>query len=1283
MTAINMNQNARFVLKLSAGSDSYASIGPLTDISFCGGNAFSISFSLFLKNGSSGSIIEQTDSFAISLSDSQFFFEAGQLGMLKAYLEDGMVIKDEFNCFDITYDSNRLCLYVNAILIKEKTVLGTPVYSTNPLLLGKEYEGYLNKFKITNYALSGKEVAQNAYVNTICRTALEVCLDFSDATPKDIGKNNLPLCYEGFCISKNVVDVLTLGTRGAVTPLDHPVLPADFSVLSKIYLSDSINPVELIFSYGDYGGEESFCIGIKHEETSHAFVRIGEMEVVMVNPLTAYCWLDLTVSIKEKTIRLYLDGAEQANRSIPTASITPGQICIGNGIRNGRIQTMGFSGFIDSVSLFSSALAEQEIIQLVSKPSNILSEHIMAIYSFSQKEAVNLVNGSILNFAGAASIEIKENTVAANEIPTPVYCCPAKSTELSDFEQWEAVTLLDMITTFLQTQHGLMQHYTRKISGRTDYPVQLLEYTAQNVLPMEESQLALSNYTSTNSNHITSLVSGVAAAGFLGVLATALFVGGSTAAKTSAGITALQTLAKGSSVILGLAAIGVLTATIVCEHTDDPPAPPEPKGDTPGIFLKSITFNHNPDDCGTTSAINIKRSADNPLTTPEWVSSGGISYCAYIQSNLSDMVIEVSIQYTNKNAVPCTATITGQADSLLGTFSQNISFSAPGIKAVKLSLPGNSIKTSTIGEKNVKVSWVCSISGGGISYLGNSQHTIFLIPKLPLAPYGIHASEPDSLLHVDMLSFCGRAFGSDTTEVQLQDKLGRYLHRADNRENRHAQLSFDSFLPSNEAMYTTCTTMGVTFRANAYFAACSAGNVSISALDAAAIMALMMRANGYVCNIAKIKSTLGNIKIKNADGSIEWTVPVLFTNQVRPLSTGDYHSLEGLTTHYVNTNTENIRFNMEVYDAYYQVKVGENGLVALQSLPFSSVDTDICMADSTATYREAFFALGDLVNITSVIVNIQTTPPLELSKLEEPNQIGMTDAEEIWDGAIIQNGNMLMHNTNRPNWDAIARNAIYINAPLQARCHSISFNYIQSWTVDIINSRINPAPPPPAPMPDIPNDLNNIITAVFIGAAPPLLSPSRHAYDGAQGQCNIIANPVNLAAAAGTPAMTNLATAANNFIACLSNAIPNLRAGDSRWNSSIQECFDPRTWLHYNAAGAIDNSHTGAALPIWPVAWPPAPPAPVNNRFYLYNIDDCNRIRLSMSIDETTRAVGTEMECLSNLMSVPDVTQLTGRRNIQMIYSSSNVIAFNTVYCAAGGDPIYYYNTVAGVWQQY
>lgn len=148
-----------------------------------------------------------------------------------------------------------------------------------------------------------------------------------------------------------------------------------------------------------------------------------------------------------------------------------------------------------------------------------------------------------------------------------------------------------------------------------------------------------------------------------------------------------------------------------------------------------------------------------------------------------------------------------------------------------------------------------------------------------------------------------------------------------------------------------------------------------------------------------------------------------------------------------------------------------------------------------------------------------------------------------------------------------------------AVCHHFSFAQIERTMFYTISTFTDPE--------DIEANLHNLVLAVVH------LNQASEIYQNAGEMItNIAQNFVPQDVEQADFLCENL----NNLLYMLNSAPENLRYGNSRWNSSIGEEFDPTAWCYINQSGVV-SAHLG-------IQTPPAnilmPAGPIGEGFYLY-----------------------------------------------------------------------------------
>jgi hypothetical protein len=172
--------------------------------------------------------------------------------------------------------------------------------------------------------------------------------------------------------------------------------------------------------------------------------------------------------------------------------------------------------------------------------------------------------------------------------------------------------------------------------------------------------------------------------------------------------------------------------------------------------------------------------------------------------------------------------------------------------------------------------------------------------------------------------------------------------------------------------------------------------------------------------------------------------------------------------------------------------------------------------------------------------------------------------------------------------------------------------------------------------------LNGIVAAVFVNGIDlpqKLQSINRRAYNSAKRCLEDILRELTATATVSEINMNKVLSLANNLLYTLNSALANLRPGNTDWNISVGDGFDPEEWVHIDNAGNVNNSHLG--FQIMPDNFPQVPPGAVNI-FIMYAQND--RVRLGILINNTFGWMRFQLT----------TAQITTNPDNAFIYSSSN-----------------------------
>ena len=237
-------------------------------------------------------------------------------------------------------------------------------------------------------------------------------------------------------------------------------------------------------------------------------------------------------------------------------------------------------------------------------------------------------------------------------------------------------------------------------------------------------------------------------------------------------------------------------------------------------------------------------------------------------------------------------------------------------------------------------------------------------------------------------------------------------------------------------------------------------------------------------------------------------------------------------------------------------------------------------------------------------------------------------------------GKKLAHKVGRPDFDNSVKEALQLPAQL-ARCHSISFDFIERTIMDMLNR--------------VGYDLDDDI-----------------AIEGLRLLCEAVTvrqlkEYPDFLELCGE-GLTCLATLkeqmafGNNLARALNNVICNLRVGYSDWNASISSCFDPTQWIYIDEAsdGNAYVVSSDAALNIFE-------PLSIEKHFTakglpscsgpgFYLMDPADSIRLSALLELSKAPYNIPPPSIRGgraCMDMPENSEETDLRT-PLLYSSSN-----------------------------
>jgi hypothetical protein len=698
-------------------------------------------------------------------------------------------------------------------------------------------------------------------------------------------------------------------------------------------------------------------------------------ELTATTPLNTQRWIDAAVTLSGTSLVLYVDGTQAAASTLGAQfSGLNGSLYLGNDVTAGNPGSMAFGGFMDMLAIFDAALPQATLQSFVTTPPFIFDEHISALYIGANGNPKNdLISGSTLSFTGDASVKLVENTTFQPTIPPFTFTSKSYSPP-SPYYHWEAAAFCDILAENAADSYGLRPRYE---IGGGQYPDSMLAFVSAIIMSNPSAQNIVVNRANLTTDALTGACDAVESGGGFSTLFKCLFMDFAIGAATAGTYYYMRAKSKTTAATAAMAVFAAILVTVIPkivlsppikQPDEKPPVIPWPPYRTPkpeyrrGLSLDSISINHGTS--GSTS-VNIKSGTNTPITAPEWTAAKAVpSRALYIQSDIAVPVWKCAFTYSvivigaTTPPPPCSVTVDGTSESVIGNFSATLKLPSAGSYSLDVSLSSSTIKTCVIGKYSVKVDWKATFSTGEILPLGTSVFTIYVLPTLPLAPFSVLTGQT-----------------SNWVSAPLLDLLATYLNKNMYLVTRAAFApcvrNDAKFAPADTSVYSTLpdTDLGVpadaAFKLDTLLEAYTTGNISLSALDAALLLALLCRACGTTANLFRLRC--GLMKMQGVDG--KWLYPTFKLSPSSRLSETTFTEKLCLSEHYVVCASATEDYTANVSDPFYKFKVAAY-TVTPDDMPYSNLDTFFVGEADKSLYRESLTQQGQLNALWNVVTQI-------------------------------------------------------------------------------------------------------------------------------------------------------------------------------------------------------------------------------------------------------------------------------------------------------------------------
>lgn len=429
MNVIRVNQTGSITIHDSADCLSWDSpFSIVTQVMFLSSPDYSI---LFEKNGLLK--LELLDGYlAVSgsgIPDTVVSFAIGEASL------------NEYQMFSITYCRSTLRVFHNSTLILMLSVDKNGISSsTDPIVLGDSFEGYISYFRVFDRAISSFEICEQSNMFTasdyedlvmeLSAVTGEIICDPHELTIVNCEACNLLPCFAfsrygniriiddervnpgGRFIRDSLTDDSTDVTVRGVEP---------YSVVAAIYFIPGSQQRYYIFSNCDNVNDSGMSIYIEKDTDGYHYIyaKLGnssqnERLVRSAEPIPEKQWVHVSNTYSNGTLKLHIEHQLSTSNeiSIDDAFVEQSSKCTIGDI-SGNVELLdekNFSGYIKYVFVFNEALSDEE--SLISNLGDIYAkDSLVGAYEAQSMQEKNQVSSADIYMSRGVSSLLLENSL--------------------------------------------------------------------------------------------------------------------------------------------------------------------------------------------------------------------------------------------------------------------------------------------------------------------------------------------------------------------------------------------------------------------------------------------------------------------------------------------------------------------------------------------------------------------------------------------------------------------------------------------------------------------------------------------------------------------------------------------------------------------------------------------------------------------------------------------------------------------------------------------------------
>lgn len=1166
----------------------------------------------------SGLLIRQGDGLALGYSGGNIYMEVPGAGRASSVPQDSHLIENEWNIAGAVYSGGAIQFYLNgrpvaANLVKEQENACRAGTATTWDL--GVFNGYLQRISFYDRGLSEAEMCRAAFA-PLPDVALGV--DFNGYLPRTSGTQPSAVRPLGKCDTVNLVRALHPGRMGcALSIAGIPPVSGGFTLLAKCYLRrEERGEREFLLSAGVRETPGFMGLALCDERKTLSFFLAGGQLSAPVQ-LVLDRWVDLAVSVEnDGKAALYVDGVAVGSGTLPGA-VLPTALMLGNAQSAGGTLWDGLAGVMDSAALFSAALGAERLRSCAEDGLTVFAPSLEALWLFSEGDGTEQKHGGALAYSGGAAIEDCRNTVLDREPPELTPVLPEAAEKPDDMSRWEAGMVASVFNAVIQEVTGTTGNLVLPLS---DSQVQAMEPVMQAISSQTIS--SIEKEQSLDGQDIKDMVSLIMAGGLVCSVAYGVY-----AATQNNGLRRFPFFRRFCRFFIspdssGLAWASAAAAAMAAAYFKDHPSPEpgsERRVERCSAALESLAFYN--EKSAQAGVLCMRPAPGKEPVLPEWSKDGqNAAVCCWAPDGETPPVLRAVFQVIVPPEYIGELTFSAYAASgcdLLGSaITQSVTVSHSGAITVEFPLSDHRLGTSAAGAHQVEWRWFCQ-EAGQLRGLGTTTHRVHLLHGRPLSPWETDSASANLPL-APLVELCSCIVGRSSTET---DPHRRFLVQT--VDWAYSPSGLQSLNWEETPRFTWWDPQHVRLSVDTARLCGSLpkeGRLPAAWQDAACLQLLLARLEGLdqvqLCFLESVSS--GLLALRGGTGAGGGTLPHAWLNEYALCS----------------RKGEDVP---RLYDTFFRPKDVD---APVSGMELCGAGQLTARAASGQTYWRDRACLPETY----------CTPGLYTQNLfigQKPlKKISILDAK-------------LVHIPGRPAFDVSIKKALQLPVPL-ARCHSISFDFIERTIMDLLNRAGC----------DFEDEVA-IEGLKLLCEAVTVQQPEK--YSDLLKLCDV-----------GLEWLATLQDRehfGNSVTRALNNVIDNLRIGRSDWNASISSCFDPTQWIYISVAND-ENAYvvsSDAALNIFELLdieqhfTAKGLPSCSEPGFYLMDPADSIRLSALLELSKAPYNIPPPSICGGHAcMNVSEDSEETDLRT-PLLYSSSNQWALtDQIYRYEWGMCVYY-----------